>query len=389
MKKAVIILLIFTILFTAIPYNPVCATSQMENLITQADTELENQNSKMTDNIFSLIGSLLTNVFISLPHLVRVALTFVILPDNVVQIKLFTIEDLLFGRFELFNVDFMNVSSSKSGSLEYVPSSTNVLIKENVAKWFYAMRNFAIVALLAVLIYIGILMATSTISSDKAKYKNMLVHWFVSFAILMVLPYIMSLAINVSESCVSVIRSVAEQKTDVEIDNSQIATEPGLNFENALLYGKVNEDGTTFEGILSKIHKGTGWEAFSLLIVYCMLAYYQFKFFFMYLKRMLTVGFLIVIAPLITITYSIDKAGDNQAQAYNTWLKEFLANIFIQPLHALLFLVFMYSISGIMERAPLLAIIFLASLSRGEQLFKTIFKIEGGTMGALSKRKGK
>lgn len=386
MKKAVTILLIFTILFTAIPYNPVCAFSDMETKITEKS---EIQNSEMTDGIFDTIGSLLTTIFIALPHLVRIALTFVVLPDNVVQIKLFTIEDLLFGRFELFNVNFMNIYGSKASSLEYVPSSTNVLIKENTAQWFYAMRNFAIVALFAVLIYIGILMATSTIGSDKAKYKSMLMHWFVSFAILIILPYAMSLAINVSESCVDVIRSAAEQKTDVKIDNSQIATEAGLNFENALLYGKVNEDGTTFEGILSKVQNGTGWEAFSLLIVYCMLTYYQFKFFFMYLKRMLTVGFLIVIAPLITITYSIDKAGDNQAQAYSTWLKEFLANIFIQPLHALLFLVFMYSISGIMERAPLLAIIFLASLSRGEQLFKTIFKIEGGTMGALSKRKGK
>lgn len=390
MKKAVTILLIFTLLFTTIPCNSVSANSisQLEKEITTADKK-GNINSEMTDDTFSLIGSLLANIFLSLPHLVRIALTLVILPENVTQVKLFTIEDLLFGRLELFNVDFMNISASKSGSLEYVASSTNVLIKENVAKWFYAMRNFAIVALLAVLIYIGILMATSTISSDKAKYKNMLIHWFVSIVILMILPYIMSLAINVSESCVDIVRSIAEKKTDVEINNPQIATEPGLNFENALLYGKVNDDGTTFEGILSKINKGTGWEAFSLLVVYCMLAYYQFKFFFMYLKRMLTIGFLIVIAPLITITYSIDKAGDNQAQAYSSWLKEFLVNIFIQPLHALLFLVFMYSISGIMERAPMLAIIFLASLSRGEQLFRTIFKVEGRTIGGLGKRKGK
>ena len=96
----------------------------------------------------------------------------------------------------------------------------------------------------------------------------------------------------------------------------------------------------------------------------------------MYLKRMLTVAFLMVISPLITITYSIDKARDNQAQAYKTWIKEFLVNLFIQPLHALLFLIFMYSVYGIMERAPLLAIVFLASLSRGEQLVRKIFKIE-------------
>ena len=136
-----------------------------------------------------------------------------------------------------------------------------------------------------------------------------------------------------------------------------------------------------------KILKGDSWESFALVIVYCMLVYYQFKFFFMYLKRMLTVGFLVVISPLITITYSIDKAGDNQAQAFGKWMKEFLVNIFIQPLHALLFLIFMYSIYGIMERAPLLAIVFLASLSRGEQLVRAIFKIDGTrTFGGLRKK---
>lgn len=106
---------------------------------------------------------------------------------------------------------------------------------------------------------------------------------------------------------------------------------------------------------------------------------------------MITVGFLVVISPLITITYSIDKAGDNQAQAFKTWTKEFLVNVFVQPLHALLFLIFMYSVYGIMERAPILAIIFLAALSRGEQLFRTIFKVERTTsLGHLGRRgKGK
>ena len=51
----------------------------------------------------------------------------------------------------------------------------------------------------------------------------------------------------------------------------------------------------------------------------------------------------------------------------------------------------MYSIYGIVERAPLLAIIFLAALSRGEQLFRTIFKVDRtASLGHLGKRgKGK
>jgi len=76
-----------------------------------------------------------------------------------------------------------------------------------------------------------------------------------------------------------------------------------------------------------------------MVIVYGVLIYYQIKFFIIYLKRFLAVGFLIVISPLITITYSIDKARDNQAQAYKTWMKEFLVNVFILFVPLLFFLV--------------------------------------------------
>lgn len=393
MKKTITILLIFILLFSTLPQNRVWATDEEAvEQIYSGKVQYGNGmvSLKPTDSKFNLIGSILTYVVLPAPLIVQILLTMTILPDLVTKVQIFTIEDLLFGRYELFNVDFMNVSQyTGADSPVYVASSTNVLIKENVAKWFYAMRNFAIVALLAVLIYIGILMAISTIASERAKYKNMLIHWVVSFAILMILPYIMALAMNVCEWCVGVIRSVAENVVQVQVNNPQIEPSKGLNFELTLLNGRIDENGNGFEGILTKILKGESWESFALVIVYCMLAYYQFKFFFLYLRRMLTVGFLVVISPLITITYSIDKAGDNQAQAFKTWLKEFLVNIFIQPLHALLFLIFMYSIYGIMERAPLLAIVFLAALSRGEQLVRSIFKIERtATFGGL-RRKGK
>ena len=121
-----------------------------------------------------MIGSILTYVLLPLPLIAQGLLTLAIMPQSVTKIQLFTIEDMLFGRFELFDVDFMNVDGfSAENDTAYVPSETNVLIKKNIQGWFVAMRNFAIVALFAVLIAIGILMAISTIASDRAKYKNM------------------------------------------------------------------------------------------------------------------------------------------------------------------------------------------------------------------------
>lgn len=312
-------------------------------------------------------------------------MSLAILSENSKKVQIFTIEDMLFGRFDLFDINFLKVSNTTS---KYDVPSTNAIIKKNVAGWFYALRNFSIVALLAVLIFIGIMMAISTIASDRAKYKKMLTNWFVSFAIVMILPYIMAIVLNLSEVCVNTVRNVAERIVTEQIATDEIEQTKGLNFEKILLYGRANTDGKGFEGFWTKLHAAYGWTGLALFVVYVILVIYQMKFFFMYLKRLFSVAFLIVISPLITITYSIDKARDNQAQAYKTWLKEFLVNAFIQPLHALVFMIFMYSVYGIMERAPLLAIIFLGALSRGEMMVRKIFKVERTTsMGFLRRRK--
>lgn len=96
----------------------------------------------------------------------------------------------------------------------------------------------------------------------------------------------------------------------------------------------------------------------------------------MYLKRTLMVGFLIVIAPLITITYPMDKMGDNKAQAFSAWLNELLINVFIQPIHAIIYLVFSFTAGEIASFAPLLALIFLMSITSAEKMVRNIFNMQ-------------
>ena len=55
---------------------------------------------------------------------------------------------------------------------------------------------------------------------------------------------------------------------------------------------------------------------------------------------MIKVGFLIIISPLISLTYTIDKMGDGKAQALGNWLKEFIFTILIQPFHCIMYLAF-------------------------------------------------
>ena len=128
---------------------------------------------------------------------------------------------------------------------------------------------------------------------------------------------------------------------------------------------------------MEEISTAVGWDSITQTIIYFVLVFYQARFFIMYVKRFFTIGFLIVISPLITVTYAIDRAGDNRSQVFQSWGKELAVNLFIQPLHAFLYMVFMFIAEEIAVAAPIFAIIFLMALSRGEKIVKAIFNLRG------------
>ena len=112
------------------------------------------------------------------------------------------------------------------------------------------------------------------------------------------------------------------------------------------------------------------------LIVYIMLTYYEMKFFIMYLTRLFRVGFYIVIAPFVCITYPIDRIGDGRAQAFKNWYTELIMEIFMQSIHLGIYIVFIFSSGEIIKRAPIWGIVFLAALGNGEKIVRNLLKIK-------------
>ena len=218
---------------------------------------------------------------------------------------LVTPDDIIFNRVTITNINFFDFTNG---------NSTVISIRENVASWYYALRILAIAVLLVVLIYIGIRMALSSVASEQAKYKEMLKNWAVSFALVFVLHYF---AVFI-----------------IQVNNSLIDTLSNANSSNSGILGSLATS-LQLEMLDPRIIKSV-----AAIIIYFMLVGMTFAFFTSYIKRFLTIGFLILISPLITITYSIDKMGDNKSQALNTWMKEFIYNILIQPFHAIIYMVF-------------------------------------------------
>lgn len=253
---------------------------------------------------------------------------------------------VFFNRIPILDVNFFNLTGV---------SGTVLTFRTAVAGWYYTMRLIASMALAVILIYIGIRMAISTIASEKAMYKKMLVDWVTSLALLFLLHYIMIFTFACNEALVNALYDICED-TDLTGFIGQLTLQAiGIDMAGAM----------------------------AALILYGIIIYQTFSFIFAYVKRMLTVGFLIMIAPLITITYSIDKIGDQKAQALNTWLKEFIYNILIQPFHCILFAAFAsvaFKLIGVSELTAgtsiaemVLAICCIQFIKTGEDIVKNIF----------------
>ena len=138
--------------------------------------------------------------------------------------------------------------------------------------------------------------------------------------------------------------------------------------------GVLTIESTLFDSSTTSTEKG-----FSIIIptiLYWMLTFYQLKFFFMYGKRLFSTAFLIVISPLVVVQNMFDKVGDGESQAFKMWINEYALNVLIQPLHALLYMVFMSMACNIVKDVPILAVIFLSALSRGERVIRNIFRIK-------------
>ena len=272
----------------------------------------------------------------------------------------FSIESIIFNQaienpISLISVNFFD----KTGSDK---DNTNKLIQENIATWYIAIRNIAITILVIVAMYIAIRMLLATTSEKKAQYKEILIYWVQSLALIFVLHYIMIGIIAINDALVKALYKAGEQ----------------------VVAGKNNDImETLFVNALKAIKITTSMANTFAYMVLCVVT---IMFFISYLKRMMTIAFLITIAPLVTVTYSIDKIGDGKSQALNAWLKEFSYTILIQPFHCITYLALGSIGTQLLTRNDnfadiFIGIYFLSFILQSENIVRGIFGIKPNNLG--------
>lgn len=257
--------------------------------------------------------------------------------------------DILFDKLEITDVNFFNFDNSLSDGV--------LTIRKNIAIWYYALRNLAIGILLAILIYVGIRMAISTVASEEAKYKVMLKDWVVSFVLVFLMQYIIAFTLNANNALVNIMEKAMTNASDNSIFADIMDT-----------FALQGADPLSFT------------MGFGSAIAFCILVGITLSFLVFYIKRMLTLAFLVIISPIVTITYSIDKMGDNQSQALNKWVKEFVYTVLIQPFQCLIYIVFATTALTLMQDrtlgAAILGCIMLLFIHQAEHIVRGIFSFE-------------
>lgn len=247
-----------------------------------------------------------------------------------------------------------------------------LILKEAIATWYYIIRVISMAIMLIVLIFIGIKMAISSVASDRAFYKRMIMDWVAGMVLVFGIHYVMIFILELNETLISMVSKTAEA-----IYEAEPSEYGGLEQKS-----KTNEDieVSIFETVRTRAYDVKLINGTTGMIMYAYLVYYAYKFTFIYFKRYLTVGILTMMAPAVSVSYALNKVLSGKTKIFSTWLKEYFFNVILQTIHAIIYVTFVLnalklslnSISGM-----LLAFLLLNFMSKADKIFRKIFAIGG------------
>lgn len=344
-------------------------------------------------------------------------------------------EEIFQGKIMLFNVDFFGEGkeikeeyetvtdedgedikdedgNSIKGNIKYYyyedengkkvitsPQDLGQELSATISKWYVSLRNIGLVMMMIVLLYIGIRILLSTLASDKAKYKEMLKDWAIGMFLLFSVHYIMIFSNAIVNNITKVISSSIDS-TNFYIqmeDNDDGGLEKFVKeagYEDVVAKDMEGSNGnkvivwpTNLMGSLRLKTQLTNWgsEFIGYGICFVIMVFFTLFFIFTYMKRVLYMAFLTLIAPVVAVTYPIDKISDGKAQGFDKWFKEYIFNLLLQPMHLLLYYVLITSAIELSSTNVLYSLVAMGFMIPAEKILRSFFGFEKAkTAGPLS-----
>ena len=349
-KVLVAVLVILTVFNFLCPFANADKTEEME--------KTSNETFSLGKAIDGILGVLLIG---ERAHISFIGKAMDLIMDSFNNFEKTNISTILFNHVELTDINFFNVDGATNETIK--------TLRTSISSWYLGIRNVAAALLVIVCIYVGIRLALALTSEEKAKYKQMLMDWVTSVLLLFVLHFIMAFVITANNV---IVRAIEDGLVDaMGLESISDLAEQFFTFT----WVDPTDGGFQWSFIAGNVNA----------ILYVILQVMTLVFLIMYIKRMVTIAFLIVISPLVTITYSIDKITDGKAQGMNTWLREFAYNVLIQPFQCIIFAALASIACTLAATATItsgfMALFLLIFIFEAEKLIKHIFHIQSSSLG--------
>lgn len=251
-----------------------------------------------------------------------------------------------------------------------------IQIKDQVAIWYTIIRLMALVGMLGVLVYVGIQIAIST-AIKKATYKRMLVDWVVGVIIIFSLHYAMFLTIYINESLINIVKEYSEGI----YGNRKVQLMELAGNEKDYNPDEIETD--MYEEVRTRAYDAKLVNGLVGMILYMTLVYMAIRYSLIYLKRLFTVGILVLMGPGVGFAYAIQKATSGRSMALKKWLSEFIINVIIQTVHAIIYSVFISQVLVLSLKSTagiIVALIIMNFSLKAEGIFRRIFKFSSSDL---------
>lgn len=256
----------------------------------------------------------------------------------------YSIQDIIFNKVPLFDV---NVFTDTPGGKPMNEDSIEYVIRRTVAIWYVGLRNITFVIIAILLIYYGIRMAITTSTTEKANCKEMLVGWLKGLILAVILHYIIYLLLTINDYLVKIISD-----------------------------STIVDDKPIYETIKTRMTSGSWKVKVPATLMYLTILLMWTRFIWIYLKRLAQVFLLIIFSPLVIAKYTFENAKGKESTLFRNWLHRFITAVYIQSIHALLYIVFAGSAMELaFERFSgfILAMILLNFMLSADKVFTDIF----------------
>lgn len=260
-----------------------------------------------------------------------------------------SVDQIFFGKISFLNLDFLLKAQGGKMNITYADTISRV----------YWMIFYLVIGIHFLLLIIGSIrsMLEMQTADKKAQNKELLTSWLKGMVMLFSVIFIAFTMLYVNDYICKAL--------DTALQNVK-----GLS-------------GNFILDLAARSMKGIGLDAnIAFMFAIASMVITSIMFFY-YVRRAVKVGYLIMIAPIVSLTY-VTGGLNGKSNAYGKWIKEYSSNIFIQLFHILIYVSLILPMSSlgqieketnIIKFVPTLLLVFfgLGFIYNAEKLIKKLF----------------